>query len=204
MEKVHFEKFLKSHFFLRSLVDAFYNESTKTSDMSLNTQEEVYKEYLNYDWDSDKDFQEGLKEILESYLSNIKEQDPLQISIPYLDKTQLTNQAKLFFFCQKTGHILNLDDFEEWKIHNGDKYEKSAKIDELDNHKDDGQVDDALGTEDPPYSSNYQNLVELIMSGKPVPGIKEIPSVVLTDQGSEPRAAQRKKPWEVNKEETDT
>lgn len=172
--------------------------------MSLNTQEEVYKEYLNYDWDSDKDFQEGLKEILESYLSNIKEQDPLQISIPYLDKTQLTNQAKLFFFCQKTGHILNLDDFEEWKIHNGDKYEKSAKIDELDNHKDDGQVDDALGTEDPPYSSNYQNLVELIMSGKPVPGIKEIPSVVLTDQGSEPRAAQRKKPWEVNKEETDT
>lgn len=172
--------------------------------MSLNPQEKVYKEYLNYDWESDTDFQQGLKEILDSYLANIKEQDPLQTSISSLDQTQLTNQAKLFFFCQKTGHILNLEDFEEWKIHNGDKYEKNAKIVELGEGKEDIQGEGATTNDEPPYSSNYQNLAELILSGKPVPGIKEIPPVVLTDQGSEPLAAQRKKPWEVNRENSNS
>ncbi|KAI5970006.1 hypothetical protein CANMA_000946 [Candida margitis] len=170
--------------------------------MSLNPQEEVYKEYLNYDWAADTDFQQGLTEILDSYLTNIKEQDPSQTSIPNLDKMQLTNQAKSFFFCQKTGHILNIEDFEEWKLHNGDKFDKNAKIVELDESA--REDDDATANDDPPYSSNYQNLAELIMSGKPVPGIKEIPPVVLTDQGSEPSAAQRKKPWEINQESSNS
>ncbi|KAI5949212.1 hypothetical protein KGF57_004810 [Candida theae] len=174
--------------------------------MSLNPQEEVYKQYLNYDWNSDLEFQNGLQEILDSYLSNIKEQDPSQTSISNLDKTQLTNQAKSFFFCQKTGHILNLEDFEEWKIHNGDKFAKNAKIVELGEEEEEEDTQDkqderlASSEEQPPYSSNYQNLAELIMSGKPVPGIKDIPPVVLTDQGSKSSAAQRKKPWEVNQE----
>ena len=37
------------------------------------------------------------------------------------------------------------------------------------------------------------------MLGKPIPGIKQIPDTVLTDQGSTASASQRTKPWEKNR-----
>ncbi|EGW35431.1 uncharacterized protein SPAPADRAFT_130716 [Spathaspora passalidarum NRRL Y-27907] len=151
-----------------------------------NPQEEVYKQYLNYDWDSFDEFQQGLSEILDNHLETLKEQDPSITSIPALDKQQLTNQAKVFFFCNKTGEILNLEDYEDWKLHNGDKYIKSKQVEEV-------QEDSSA-----PYTSNYQNVVELIMSGKPVPGIKQIPDTVLSGQGSTASQSQRAKPWEKN------
>ena len=154
--------------------------------MSTNTQEDVYIEYLNYDWKSFIEFQDGLQEILDNYLTNLKEQDASVTTIPSLDKQQLIDQAKSFFFCNKTGHILNLDDFNEWKLHNGDKHIRSDQIEES-------------KEEDEPYTSNYQELVELIAQGKPIPGIKHIPDTVLTDQGTAASAAQRTKPWEKSK-----
>lgn len=165
--------------------------------MSSNPQEKVYIEYLNYDWDSFTEFQEGLQEILDNYLFNLKEQDPSITSIPALDKQQLIDQAKCFFYCSHTDNILNLDDFNEWKLHNGDKYNKNQKITEI---TDDSEENDNAKGNEPPYSSNYQELVDLIVSGKPVPGIKQIPDTVVPDQSSKPEAKQRPKPWEVNKE----
>jgi hypothetical protein len=47
-----------------------------------------------------------------------------------------------------------------------------------------------------PYPTSFAHIVELITSGQPVPGIKEIPSTILTGQGTEPAKARRKKPWE--------
>lgn len=156
-----------------------------------NPQEEVYKDYLNYDWDSFTEFHEGLKEILDNYLENMKESDPSVTSIPALDRQQLTSQAKCFFYCSKTENILNLDDFEEWKIHNGDRYAKSTKIE---------QLDEETKSDDPQYSSNYQELVEMIVAGKPVPGIKDIPDTILPDQVSKSEEKQRVKPWEKNEQ----
>jgi hypothetical protein len=51
-----------------------------------------------------------------------------------------------------------------------------------------------------PYPTSFAHIVELITSGKPVPGIKEIPPTVLEGQGTEPSKPKRKKPWE--KDET--
>lgn len=163
--------------------------------MSTNPQEDVYIEYLNYDWKSFTEFQDGLQEILENYLANLKEQDASITTIPSLDKQQLIDQAKSFFFCNKTGHILNLDDYNQWKLHNGDKFIRSDQIEE---HKEDKEVAEEEEEEEP-YTSNYQELVELIAQGKPIPGIKHIPDTVLTDQGTAASAAQRTKPWEKNK-----
>lgn len=166
-----------------------------------NPQEEVYKEYLNYDWEAFTEFQTGLEEILSNYLDNLKEQDPAVTSIPALDRQQLVNQAKCFFYCSNSGNILNLDDFEDWKIHNEDKYKKSRKVEELADEevkKVEEKVEQA--SSDPPYSSNYQELVELIVAGKPIPGIKNIPDTVLSDAKSKPEGKQRVKPWERNKE----
>ncbi|KAK6200150.1 uncharacterized protein RJT21DRAFT_121045 [Scheffersomyces amazonensis] len=164
--------------------------------MSTNPQEEVYKEFLNYDWDSFSDFQDGLKQILDNYLDNLKEQDASITSIPALDKQQLIDQAKSFFYCSHSGNILNLDDYLQWKLHNGDKYDKNKKITELDSAEDESLQQSSSSSSDPPYSSNYQELVELIISGKPVPGIKQIPDTVLTEESSKSQASQRVKPWE--------
>lgn len=162
-----------------------------------NPQEEVYKEYLNYDWESFTEFQDGLKEILDNYLENLKESDPSATSISALDKQQLISQAKCFFYCSKSGNILNLDDFDQWKIHNGDKFTKSNKIEQLpEEDVEEGDVGEEVTADDPQYSSNYQELVEMIVSGKPVPGIKDIPDTVLSDQVSKSEEKQRVKPWE--------
>lgn len=47
-----------------------------------------------------------------------------------------------------------------------------------------------------PYPTSFAQIVELITSGKPVPGIKEVPPTVLTGQGTQPAQTRRKKPWE--------
>lgn len=150
------------------------------------SQEQVYIDYLNYDWESFSEFQDGLKQILDNFLESLKEQDPSVTSIPALDQQQLIDQAKSFFYCSHTGNILNLDDFNQWKIQNGDKFIKDKKVTEIDKE----------GDEEAPYSSNYQDVVNLIVSGKPVPGVKEIPDTVLTEQSSESNAEPRVKPWE--------
>lgn len=163
----------------------------------MASQEDVYIDYLNYDWESFDEFQEGLKQILDGFLENLKEQDPSATSIPALDKQQLIDQAKSFFYCSHTGNILNLDDFQQWKIANGDKYIKNKKISELPQQESSDQQPQSL-SQDPPYSSNYQQVVELIMSGKPIPGIKEIPDTVLPEQSSTSTAKPRTKPWETS------
>ncbi|KAK6464238.1 hypothetical protein DFJ63DRAFT_333816 [Scheffersomyces coipomensis] len=175
--------------------------------MSTNPQEEVYKEYLNYDWNSFSDFQDGVKQILDNYLDNLKESNPSTISIPALDQQQLIEQAKSFYYCSHTGNILNIDDYTQWKLHNGDKYDKNKKITEIEEDVKPSEEPEATtdnASSDPPYSSNYQELVELIVSGKPVPGIKHIPDTVLSDQSSTSKASQRVKPWEKNNTSTTT
>lgn len=158
--------------------------------LSMASQEEVYQQFDAYDWASFDDFQTGLTEILDNYLVSLKEQDSSVTSIPAAQQQQLTDQAKSFFFCSSTGHILNLDDYYLWKRSNG------GKITLLEDPVQEPPSDEA----DAPYSSNYQNLVELIVAGKPVPGIKQIPDTVLSDQRSESLAQTRAKPWETSQE----
>lgn len=52
-----------------------------------------------------------------------------------------------------------------------------------------------------PYPTSFAHIVELITTGQPIPGIKEIPSTLLTGQGTEPAKARRKKPWEKDEAE---
>ena len=47
-----------------------------------------------------------------------------------------------------------------------------------------------------PYPTSFSQIVELITSGKPIPGIKEVPDTVLEGQSSQPTTVKRNKPWE--------
>ena len=55
-------------------------------------------------------------------------------------------------------------------------------------------VDSTTGTA--PYPTSFAHIVELITSGKPIPGVKEIPDTVLLGQETESKHERRKKPWE--------
>ncbi|CUM62986.1 uncharacterized protein PRCAT00000547001 [Priceomyces carsonii] len=168
------------------------------------TQEDIYKEYLNYDWDSFREFQDGLREILDNYLKNLQENDATISSISPHDKQQLIDQAKSFFYCSNSGNIMNLDEFKAWEKENGDKYRRSKQIVEL---EEPDQIQSSNDTENmestAPYSSNYHELVERIITGKEIPGIKQIPDTVLPEKSSQSHAKLRVKPWEqkeVNKD----
>jgi len=47
-----------------------------------------------------------------------------------------------------------------------------------------------------PYPTSFSQIVDLITTGQPVPGLKEVPDTLLTGQESQPSTAKRKKPWE--------
>lgn len=91
------------------------------------------------------------------------------------EKSRLEMQAKTFYFCQQTENIMNIEDYEEWK-----RNRAIAK---------------------PEYSYNYQELVELIIAGKEVPGIMQIPDTVLEGESSRHTSQARKKPWEIKREQ---
>lgn len=47
-----------------------------------------------------------------------------------------------------------------------------------------------------PYPITFNQVVDLIVNGRPVPGIKKVPDTLLPDQESQAKTAKRKKPWE--------
>lgn len=47
-----------------------------------------------------------------------------------------------------------------------------------------------------PYPPTFSQIVDLISTGLPIPGIKDIPDTVLAGQETQPSTAKRKKPWE--------
>ncbi|TGZ85115.1 hypothetical protein EX30DRAFT_368227 [Ascodesmis nigricans] len=55
----------------------------------------------------------------------------------------------------------------------------------------------APADDDAPYPKSFQEIVDLITSGKPIPGIKEIPDIVKEGEGSKSEREVRRKPWEI-------
>lgn len=176
---------------------------TAAKAMSTPEQVETYKEFLNFDWDSFDEFQSGLNEILDSYLNNLKEQDPTVTSIPEGQKEQLVRQAKSFFYCTKTGNILSLEDFDTWRSEEDSKYDTRNRVKDQNAFEgvEELQIDhDFPHDEEEQPRLSYQELVDRITTGKPIPGIKQIPDVTLPDRSSVSTAAQRPKPWELHKQ----
>lgn len=65
-------------------------------------------------------------------------------------------------------------------------------------------VPPASTTDDPntaPYPSSFAEVVASITAGTPIPGIRDIPDTVLTDQGTKPIVRKRRKPWERDVDE---
>lgn len=51
-----------------------------------------------------------------------------------------------------------------------------------------------------PYPTSFSQIVELVSTGQSVPGIKQVPDIVLEGQSSNPVLEKRKKPWETEQQ----
>jgi hypothetical protein len=51
--------------------------------------------------------------------------------------------------------------------------------------------------DDTPHSEAFSRIVELIKSGEPIPGVKEVPDIINRAPPSLSIRAERKKPWEL-------
>jgi hypothetical protein len=172
---------------------------------------ELFNELNSYNWDADQEFQVGLKGILDSNSAQTDDQ-----------KSDLILRARCFYFARwiyPLGYILhqlqqrNWDgwcrkfgkqvDFEDYKAARAAKSRASTATSSI-SLEDQNRAEASssqIGNDDPP-SIPYAELVEMIQTGKPVPGIKDIPDTVLSGQGTQSVAAKRRKPWEKDVEDS--
>jgi len=148
---------------------------------------DIFRELEEYPWDKDKEFQGGLAAILGP------NPQPTQI-------TDLTLRAQCFYLSRKRSVPIDFNAYKEYLLA---KQESSVPIwarmphpPLADRHanppleRTDGSQDGA------PYPKSFAEIVELITSGKPIPGIKEIPNITLPHLASKPMLPKRRKPWE--------
>ena len=57
---------------------------------------------------------------------------------------------------------------------------------------------DTFAPKTAPYPKSFAEIVELITSGKPIPGIREIKTVDRPENASKPVLPKRRKPWETD------
>lgn len=184
--------------------------------------EKVYLEFQAYEFDKSPTYKQTLNEVYNQYLIVLSDKD-LEVrtelsqgifnlnKIPVEDREQLQLQTKIFVFCSETDNILEVSDYQYWLARkNPDtlKRTEEPKVEEFKTTEKEvsGHIDDVITAFEPAeYTSNYQQVVDMIVNNKPIPGIKQIPKTILDPaNASESNLAPRKKPWELKQEADDT
>ena len=153
---------------------------------SSSSEDEVLRQIDAYDWLSDVEFQRGLQSILSS--------DPAPEQ-----RDHLVCRAKCFYFSRKRGIKLDPASYCRWVDQKNDAQMEpgSQLLDESTSHGDAVQRGSAVSEDaSAPYPTTFNQIVELISTGQPVPGVKDIPDTILEGQASKPVAHKRPKPWE--------
>ncbi|KAJ4289795.1 hypothetical protein N0V90_011126 [Kalmusia sp. IMI 367209] len=151
---------------------------------------DVYEALENYNWDDDAEFQSGLSAILGSNSS------PEQAS-------ELTLRARCFYYARK--YNMNVD-FDAYKAYRNARGRPPLVPNGVQTPTSSSSTENAGGVlpgastnpNEPtaPYPTTFAHIVELVSTGQPIPGIKEIPDTILTGQASQATQSKRRKPWE--------
>lgn len=187
--------------------------------------EVVFRHFKNYNFENSPSYRSTLEQVYMQYLIVLSDKD-LEVKqditngvfneerIPEADREQLQLQTKVFVFCSETDNILELQEYQYWLATSGKAEDNAAKLQEVsDGTMVDGnsaeqsqlgevQVDGGAATatatdEAGEYRSNYEEVVDMIVNNKPIPGIKQIPKTVLDPAEAPASVLQpRKKPWE--------
>lgn len=167
-----------------------------TQGPSPNSPSSIYRQLESYPFSTDPEFQSGLSTII----SSTPAQDPELLSL----------RARCFYFSRKQNVPIDFNSYISWRsTQNLPPVTTSSNPIPEDLVASKGPVQgippennfsassiEQLGQPSAPYPPSFSQIVELITKGEPIPGIKEVPSTLLTGQESAPTTARRKKPWE--------
>jgi hypothetical protein len=175
---------------------------------------DIYEALERYDWDNDEKFQSGLRAILVNTTSPEQAADLALHARCFYYARYVRNAVPLLsiltFVREKKINV----DFTSYKAYREARnrppptppastgIQASSVTDEpFPPAKDDtagGIMPAPANPNEPPapYPTSFAHIVELITSGKPVPGIKEIPPIILEGQGTQATKPKRRKPWE--------
>jgi hypothetical protein len=184
----------------------------------------VFKELESYPWETDAEFQvrtcqprqfyPSLHIYLLTYLKGGLTAILGSNSTP--DRVrELTLRAQCFYFSRKKNAAIDFDAYKAYLEDRGGAHSKeSASTTRESSDPTPSSYDapshtgsdlpSASNLNDPknaPYPQSFADIVALITSGAPIPGIREIPDTLLTDQASKPVASKRRKPWEKDVDE---
>ncbi|KAF9335742.1 hypothetical protein BG006_010723 [Podila minutissima] len=152
------------------------------------TQEQIYAQFESYNFDNDATFQTGLKSILNNNLGKTEK-----------DQEDAVRNAKFFYYSR---FVRNFDyqQYLAWRAAGG-----SGSAQETHEIQDEQQTTEAAPVQEaessssdanPSYPKSFQEICELIASGKPIPGIRQIPNNLAEGTPSAPKLAPKPKPWE--------
>ncbi|KAG0243113.1 hypothetical protein BGW41_002975 [Actinomortierella wolfii] len=150
----------------------------------------TFERFESYDFDADANFQAGLKSIL------AKQQEKTAD-----EQKEAIDNAKFFYFSRFV-EAFDLNEYKAWK---SSRQAPSGQDSTVAPTSAPSQSTATPSSAEPTYPKSFQEICELIASGKPIPGIRQIPNNLAEGTPSEAKMAPRRKPWEkaVNEKSQD-
>ncbi|KAF9383286.1 hypothetical protein CPB97_006611 [Podila verticillata] len=150
------------------------------------TQEQIYAKFEGYNFDNDATFQTGLKSILGNNQGKTEK-----------EQEDAVRNAKFFYFSRFV-HNFDHQQYLAWRAAGGSSQE-TREVKEQQQTTEAAPVQDVESSSsdaNPSYPKSFQEICELIASGKPIPGIRQIPNNLAEGTPSAPKLAPKPKPWE--------
>ncbi|RAL58286.1 hypothetical protein DID88_002241 [Monilinia fructigena] len=167
------------------------------SDQSENSNINIYKDLESYPWSTDNEFQGGLSAIL----GNASSPDQIR---------ELTIRAQCFYLSRKKNVVIDFDGYKAYLTTQSSDPSTTTALPlnttpssnaPLHHENDLPPASTTTNQKTAPYPPSFAEIVAMIQAGIPIPGIRDIPDTVLTDQGTKPVARKRRKPWEKDVDE---
>ncbi|KAG0322965.1 hypothetical protein BGZ97_001877 [Linnemannia gamsii] len=165
---------------------------------SVQQQEQLFQKFENYDFGTDANFQTGLKSIIGNNQNKSAQ-----------EQKDAVEKAKYFYYSR---FVQNFD-YNQYQAWRQLKAATATSTDQDEQQESSAPSKTAVANEpvaeetqsssasaaDPTYPKSFQEICELIASGKPIPGIRQIPDNLAEGTPSEAKLAPKLKPWEKKK-----
>ncbi|KAF9908033.1 hypothetical protein EC991_010277 [Linnemannia zychae] len=168
---------------------------------SVQQQEQIFQKFESYDFGADANFQAGLKSIVGNHQNKSAQ-----------EQEDAIDKAKYFYysrFVQDFDHnqyqawrklkAFTTTEQDEQNTQTGGALAPTTTTSEAIEEEPQSLPVAATPSADPSYPKSFQEICELIASGKPIPGIRQIPNNLAEGTPSEAKLAPKLKPWEKKK-----
>jgi hypothetical protein len=169
--------------------------------------QQLFEQIDSYDYDHDPEFQLGLSSIL-SHAESPSQRADLQL------------RARCFYYARKNGRVpIDFDSYKKWKTNLQQPSSSSPSsspssllplplptttttTEEQQQQLpaaaiQSSRIESSTTAGEGGASFSYAQIVDMIQSGKEIPGIMDVPDTVLDGQATVSTRAKRRKPWET-------